>query len=94
MPEPIGDKIFTIILFVLCATFIIGWFLLLIELLIERFFFKQATRIKLPLKQIHGTLWNVQKYAGYIALALLAIRLVAGWLGWTSPVSSISDSPD
>jgi hypothetical protein len=50
MREPLGNKIFTTALFVICTTFITGWFLLFIELLLKKILLKQETNIELTLK--------------------------------------------
>jgi hypothetical protein len=84
--EPLGDKLFDIAIGMLAFTFIIGWILLLSIMFLQWALPNRSDSLELFLQKASKPLTIVQKYAGYSALILLALRFIAGLLGWGPPL--------
>ena len=84
--EPLGDKLFAILIIAFATVFIVGWIVLLTTMCLQWIFPSLEDRLEKFLKYISGPFGFVQKFSGYGALILIAIRFIAGLLGWGPPI--------
>jgi hypothetical protein len=88
MKETLGDKLFWIATIVFCSVFVLGWILLIGIILLQWLFPVWAEKLDKLLKMIAKPLGLIQRYSIIAAVTLFLCRLVAGWLGWATPLSS------
>jgi hypothetical protein len=86
MNEPLGDKLFDIAIVTFAVVFVVGWILLLSIMFLKWALPNRSVSLEFFLQKTSKPLIVVQRYAGYTALILLAIRFIAGLLGWGPPL--------
>lgn len=86
MQPALGDRLFDLIVQIFVACWAIGWVVLLVVMALQYVFPKRAPTLERVLQSIGKMLGPVLKYTGLAALVLLALRLVASWLGWAPPI--------
>ena len=82
----LGDRLFGIALFTLAGLWVFGWVVLLEITLLQWLLPSIEKSLKEKLQAIGRILGPALKYVFLFALALFVIRLLAGWLGWASPL--------
>jgi cytochrome b561 len=85
---PLGDRLFDLIIQVFIACWAIGWIVLLVVMALQYMFPKRASAFERALQSMGKVLSPVLYYTGIAALVLVALRLVASWLGWAPPIPS------
>lgn len=86
MNEPLGDKLFDIAIVTFAIVFVVGWTLLLSISILQWAFPNRSDSLEFFLQKTSKPLTVLQRYSGYAALILLAIRFIAGLLGWGPPL--------
>ncbi|MGE4183209.1 MAG: hypothetical protein AB7J34_25605 [Limisphaerales bacterium] len=86
MQLPLGDRLFDFVIQVFIVTWAIGWVVALVVMTLQWAFPRRAFALERALQSTGILLGPILKYTGLAALALLALRLVASWLGWAPPV--------
>jgi hypothetical protein len=85
MIQPLGDKIFSWLLYIFVAFWGLGWIFMLLIKLIQKIFPKLEEKSEKLLKTSENILGVIMKYSLISAGILLLIQLmgiVAKWLGW------------
>lgn len=86
MNSPIGDKLFDITIITFVCVIATGWVILILTTIIQWLFPSIADSMESIFQRIMKPLSIIQKYSIIVGLGLLALRLVAGWLGWAAPL--------
>jgi len=80
--EPLGDKVFDIIVVTLGIIWLAGWVFLLVTMLIQKLFPRTESKLERFLQGASKPLGFVQKYLLIVAILLLLVKLLARWFGW------------
>ena len=91
MKEPLGDTLFWLATIILGLTFIAGWVVLIVVMLLQWLFPKFDNKFEAFLQTVSKPLGLIQKYSIYAIVILFLIRLIVGWLGWAPPLTGIDD---
>lgn len=86
MNQPLGDKLFDIAILITIGILIAGWILFIFVSVIKWIFPKSKSSIDIFLEKIIDPISTIQRYTLIIALGLLALRFLAGLLGWAPPL--------
>lgn len=93
MKEPTGDQILTIAVYIIAATFVIGWLILFTAMFLQWALPSKAYLIENLLQQYSKPMQWLQKHSLYAILILFAIRILTALLGWAPPIHFPTD-PD
>jgi succinate dehydrogenase/fumarate reductase cytochrome b subunit len=84
MTEPLGDKIFTWLIYIFAASWFLGWIFLLLIMLFEKLFPSSEQKGESFLKTMAKYISPIMKYSLIAAGVLFLIHLLATWLGWAN----------
>ena len=90
MKESMGDTLFNVACIVLVSTFIVGWILLIAVMLAQKLFPAIEAKAENFLQKISKPIGQIQKYSFIIMIVLFLLRLLAGLLGWATPLGQES----
>jgi hypothetical protein len=79
---PIGDTIIELLILGVLYLWLFGWVFLLSIMGLQKLFFRQSDRLENILQKVFRVTSPIQKYLLIAVGVLLAIRLIANWLGW------------
>jgi len=85
MQPALGDRLFDFVTSAFVVAWAIGWVILLVVMALQYAFPKREGALEQILQRFGKVLGPTLKYTGLAALALLALRLIATWLGWAPP---------
>ena len=87
MQQALGDRLFDFIAGAFVVLWTAGWVVLLLVMALQYVLPKREAALENVLQRFGRLLAPALTYTGLAALVLLALRLVATWLGWAPPFS-------
>lgn len=86
MQPALGDRLFDFVIFAFFACWAIGWLILLTVMGLQYLLPTREAGLEHALQVTGNVLGPVLKYTLWAGGILLAIRVVASWLGWAPPI--------
>ena len=88
MKQPLGDTMFNFSCVILIGTFIGGWILLIVIMLVQKFFPIAESTTERFLQKISKPIEQIQKYSFIVLAVLFLLRVLTAFLGWAPSIGS------
>lgn len=92
MKEPLGDILIYVLGIVFISVWVLGWLILIVRAFFKSILPKDELKIEKFIQFTFKLIGIIQKYSLWGLLILLAIQILASWMGWTdSTTNGITD---
>ena len=78
----LGDRLLNILIVVFIGTYLLGWLILLLSILLQKILPKHEEKIEAILQKIGNICSFIMKYSAIIGIVLFVVRILGEWLGW------------